>query len=69
LALSGFDFRPIVLEMLEAGAVGYVLKDCVEKEIAGAVRAVMAGEMFVSSRLRPMIPRRLLSPNTFDPPR
>jgi DNA-binding NarL/FixJ family response regulator len=69
LALSGFDFRPIVLEMLEAGAAGYVLKDCVEKEIAAAVCAVVAGEMFVSARLRPMIPRRLLSPNTFEPPR
>jgi two-component system, NarL family, nitrate/nitrite response regulator NarL len=69
VALSGFDLRPIVLEMLEAGAVGYVLKDSVEVDIVAAVRAVMAGAVFITPRLRSMIPRRLLSPNTFAPPR
>jgi DNA-binding NarL/FixJ family response regulator len=69
LALSGFDFRPIVLEMLEAGAAGYVLKDSVGEDLLAAVRAVMAGEVYVTPRLRPLIPRRLLSPSTFDPPR
>jgi DNA-binding NarL/FixJ family response regulator len=69
LALSGFDMRQIVIEMLEAGAVGYVLKDGVEEEIVAAVRAAMAGEIYVSPRLRADVPQRLLTPGTFDPPR
>jgi DNA-binding NarL/FixJ family response regulator len=69
VGLSGFDFRAIVLEMLEAGALGYVLKDCIEADIVAAVRKAAAGEVFVSARLRPMIPQRLLFPHTFEPPR
>jgi DNA-binding NarL/FixJ family response regulator len=59
----------IVLEMLEAGAVGYVLKESAEEELVTAVRSVLAGEVHVTPCLRACIPKRLLSPGTFDPPR
>jgi DNA-binding NarL/FixJ family response regulator len=69
IALSSFDVPMIVVEMLEAGAAGYVLKDTAEEELVVAIRAALAGEIYVTPRLRSGLPQRLLSPGTFDPPR
>lgn len=38
----------LVRGMLQAGASGYVLKDRADKELADAIRAVMAGETYLS---------------------
>lgn len=41
----------LVLQALEAGARGYVLKECATAEIIDAVRAVSAGRRFLSARV------------------
>lgn len=44
LAYSALDERRAVLSMLEAGAVGYLVKGGPEEEVAGAIRKAMRGE-------------------------
>ena len=37
--------------MLEAGASGYLLKDCAFSELANAIRTVSAGGLYISPRI------------------
>lgn len=62
LALSMHSDPRYVWAMLEAGALGYVLKSRAYEELAGAIRAVMAGGTYLSPGLG-MRPRRI-SPAT-----
>jgi DNA-binding NarL/FixJ family response regulator len=48
IALSVHSHRRFIVEMLRAGAFGYLLKDCATKELVGAVRAVAAGGTYLS---------------------
>ena len=48
LALSMHPHRRMVADMLRAGASGYVLKDCEIEELAGAIRAVAEGKVYLS---------------------
>lgn len=48
IALSMHAEDRFVAEMLKAGAVGYLHKDCAYGELANAVRTVMAGRMYMS---------------------
>lgn len=48
LALSAYDDEPYVRGMLEAGAVGYLLKDEAPEVIVAAVRAAARGEGYFS---------------------
>jgi two-component system response regulator NreC len=48
IALSMHSDKRFVLRMLKAGASGYLLKDCAFEELARAVRAVAAGETYLS---------------------
>ena len=43
IALSAFEDRPTVLEMLRAGAVGYLVKGTAADEIVGSIRKVAMG--------------------------
>lgn len=43
IALSAFEDRPTVLEMLRAGAVGYLVKGTAADEIVGSIRKVAGG--------------------------
>lgn len=43
IALSAFEDRPTVLEMLRAGAVGYLVKGTAADEIVGSIRRVAGG--------------------------
>ncbi|HJV65450.1 MAG TPA: response regulator transcription factor [Geomonas sp.] len=52
LILSMHPGKNYVLEALKAGAAGYVLKSCLSLEIFQAIRAVAAGETFVSEELQ-----------------
>ncbi|HBN09149.1 MAG TPA: DNA-binding response regulator [Cyanobacteria bacterium UBA8530] len=52
LGLSGHSDRHYVVEMLKAGALGYVLKDSAFDELAHAVRCVASGHFFLGSRIR-----------------
>ena len=51
IALSAFEDRPTVLEMLRAGAVGYLVKGTAGDEILGSIERVMAGGASLSSEV------------------
>lgn len=55
IALSMHSDRQFVTGMLEAGASGYLLKDCAFEELARAVRAVMANQTYLSPRIANII--------------
>jgi DNA-binding NarL/FixJ family response regulator len=48
IALSMHADKRFVAGMLKAGASGYLLKDCAFAELAGAVRTVAAGQVYLS---------------------
>lgn len=60
LALSMHTDKRFVLEMLRAGAKGYLLKDCASEELVGAIRTVAAGEMYLSPKITGLIVREYL---------
>ena len=47
--------RRFVLGMLEAGASGYLLKDCAFAELAGAIRQVMTGNTYLSPKIADVV--------------
>ena len=51
IALSGHSNKQFVTDMLEAGAMGYVLKECLFDELLQAIRAVTAGETYLSPKI------------------
>ena len=51
VALSMHAASQYVLEMLRAGATGYLLKDCVREDLAQAIRVVQANFSFLSPGL------------------
>jgi len=51
IALSMHPARRYVAQMLKAGASGYIFKETAFKEIAGAIRGVVAGETYLSPRI------------------
>ncbi len=51
IALSMHSDRQFVVGMLKAGALGYLLKDCVFEELVPAVRAVLNNQTYLSSKL------------------
>lgn len=55
LALSAYAGERYVTEMLKAGVMGYVVKDCSTDELAGAIRAVMANEPYLSPRVTKVV--------------
>ena len=48
LGLSTFNQQPIIRNMLENGASGYVLKNATKEELLEAAKAVMAGKSYLS---------------------
>jgi two-component system, NarL family, response regulator NreC len=50
-----------VLNMLNAGASGYLLKDCALEELVKAIRTVMKQKIFLSSSLSNMLVKDLAS--------
>jgi DNA-binding NarL/FixJ family response regulator len=68
IALTSFSDRARVQDVLAAGAVGYLLKDCAPHELLAAVRAAAAGHAPLDPRVASLLlpsrqpdPRRLLS--------
>ena len=55
LALSVHDKREYVLDMLDAGVSGYLLKDCVCSELIQAIRRVMKGESYLSPKITAIV--------------
>lgn len=60
LALSMEADRRFVVEVLKAGANGYVLKDAAFAELATAIRAVAAGETYLPSRVTTLLIKEYL---------
>ncbi len=57
LILTNFDTDADIIEAIEAGAAGYLLKDAAPEEITGAVHAAAAGQ----TALAPSVATRLLT--------
>lgn len=55
LALSMHSSKNFVIEMLKAGASGYLLKECALEELITAVRAVMAGKTYLSPSITDVV--------------
>ena len=60
LALSMESDRRFVVEVLKAGANGYVLKDAAFAELAPATRAVAAGETYLPPRVTSLLIKEYL---------
>jgi DNA-binding NarL/FixJ family response regulator len=55
IALSMHRDRRFILEMLKAGALGYLLKNCAFEEISHAIRTVAAGGTYLSSTISDIV--------------
>lgn len=51
IALSMHSDKRFVMEMLDTGAAGYLLKDCAFEELTRAIRAVVAGGKYLSPEI------------------
>ncbi len=51
IALSMHSNRRLVLEILKAGARGYLLKDCAFEELMTAIRTIMNGKIYLSPEI------------------
>jgi len=57
LALSMHSDRRFAIEMLRAGAYGYLLKDSAFEEMAHAIRAVMSGHTYLCHKIADIVIR------------
>lgn len=48
LCLSVHCEKPLVTAVMDAGAAGYLLKDCMYEELVRAVRAILAQQVYIS---------------------
>ena len=55
IALSMHDDRRFVLNMLKAGAAGYILKDDAFKSLSKAIRMVMSNKSYLSNQIADML--------------
>jgi DNA-binding NarL/FixJ family response regulator len=51
IALSMHSSRRFVAEMLQAGASGYILKECLFDELIEAIRTVLGGGVYLSPKI------------------
>jgi len=62
IALSMQSDGPIVRRMLQAGASGYMLKDCASEELVKAIRTVVRGGTYLSDGVQNVVVKQLTSP-------
>jgi DNA-binding NarL/FixJ family response regulator len=62
LVLSGFSERLYALNMLRAGASGYLPKECAPEELLSAIRTVSAGRRYVSEELSEILASSFSTP-------
>jgi two-component system, NarL family, response regulator NreC len=62
VALSMQSDGPVVRRMFQAGASGYLLKDCAFDELVKAIRTVLSGRMYLSPDIQNVVVRTLSSP-------
>jgi DNA-binding NarL/FixJ family response regulator len=67
ITLSMHFDRQLVSKMLEAGASGYLLKDCAAEELVEAIRTVFRGGTYLGRKIEPIVIKdyveRLKSPD------
>ena len=51
VALSVHSSKQFVNDMIQAGVAGYILKECIPDEMVQGIRAVLAGEVFLSASI------------------
>ena len=61
IALSMHDDRRFVLNMLKAGAAGYMLKDSAFTDLAKAIRVVMSGKTYLSHEVADIVVKDYVS--------
>ena len=61
IALSMHDDHRFVLNMLKAGAAGYMLKDCAFKDLAKAIRVVMSHKTYLSHEVADIVVKDYLA--------
>jgi DNA-binding NarL/FixJ family response regulator len=61
LALSMHSDRRFILGMLEAGAFGYLIKDCAFNELVSAVRSVALGQIYLSPGIQGIVVQSYLN--------
>lgn len=61
IVLSQHDEALYAERALRAGASGYVMKQEASEEVLHAIRTVLAGELYVSRKMTPLILRKLLA--------
>ena len=66
IALSMHADRPYVARMLEAGASGYLLKDCAFEELIAAIRTVVAHGTYLSPKIAGLVVRGYVGRLTAD---
>ncbi len=64
IALSMHNDRRFVLNMLKAGAAGYMLKDCAFKDLAKAIRVVMLNKTYLSDEIADIVVKDYLASAT-----
>lgn len=66
IALSMFDEENLIMDMLEAGARGYLLKNANKNEIVSAVESVFKGETYYCSQTSRKL-AKMLAGSAFNP--
>lgn len=55
IALSAHSDRRLVFHMFKAGALGYLLKDCIFEELSCAIRTVFKNQMYLSAKIADIV--------------
>ena len=55
IALSMYSNKLFVMDMFEAGASGYLLKECASAELEHAISAVLANEIYLSPKISGLV--------------
>jgi DNA-binding NarL/FixJ family response regulator len=66
IALSSFDQEYLVIDMIEAGALGYLLKNTGRKEIVDAIEAVYLKQCYYCETVSAQIKKRIAG-SSFNP--
>jgi two-component system, NarL family, response regulator NreC len=66
IALSMHDDRRFVLNMIKAGAKGYLLKDSAFKDLAKAIRMVLANKTYLSSEIADIVVKDYVATSTSE---
>ena len=65
LALSMHAKREFILDMVRAGVSGYMLKECVFDDLVRAIKAVVAGQSYLSPQIASIVLDGITKDNTF----